>query len=406
MEEHGVTQNNEKLMFAIGLICGLLIFFIGAMIFCLAAGIKPGKILAHSNDLTDRATLEKLASIRQSIDEEFYRTDVEVDTLREGLYRGLVDALDDPYSVYYTEEEMGEIMESIEGVYEGIGAYLMLAVDADYPIITGTIAGSPAEAAGLQENDVLVEVEGESTKGLDLSTVVSRVRGEEGTVVELTILRDGKHMTVSIERAKIESPTVETEDPVDGIGYLRITEFDDVTPDQFSEGIADLQAKGMQGLLLDLRSNTGGNLDAVCEIADELLPEGVIVYTLDRDGNREDFESDGERSVDFPIVVLTNDYTASASEILAGAIRDYGFGKLVGTTTYGKGVVQRIYRLGDGSALKLTVESYFTPSGFDLNGVGLSPDVEIEFDSDAYEKDKTDNQRDEAARVLRQLMKK
>ncbi len=406
MEEHGVTQNNEKLMFAIGLICGLLIFFIGAMIFCLAAGIKPGKILAHSNDLTDRATLEKLASIRQSIDEEFYRTDVEVDTLREGLYRGLVDALDDPYSVYYTEEEMGEIMESIEGVYEGIGAYLMLAVDADYPIITGTIAGSPAEAAGLQENDVLAEVEGESTKGLDLSTVVSRVRGEEGTVVELTILRDGKHMTVSIERAKIESPTVETEDPVDGIGYLRITEFDDVTPDQFSEGIADLQAKGMQGLLLDLRSNTGGNLDAVCEIADELLPEGVIVYTLDRDGNREDFESDGERSVDFPIVVLTNDYTASASEILAGAIRDYGFGKLVGTTTYGKGVVQRIYRLGDGSALKLTVESYFTPSGFDLNGVGLSPDVEIEFDSDAYEKDKTDNQRDEAARVLRQLMKK
>ncbi|MBR5116486.1 MAG: S41 family peptidase, partial [Lachnospiraceae bacterium] len=339
MEERREPQNNEKLMFAIGLMCGMLIFFIAAVIACIALGIRPGRMLSRGKELTDRATIDKITSIRESIADNFYRTDVEEDALREGLYRGLVDALDDPYSVYYTEEEMGEIMESIEGVYEGIGAYLMLAVDADYPVITGTIAGSPAEAAGLQENDVLAEVEGESTKGWDLSTVVSRVRGEEGTVVNLTILRNGKHIHVSIERAKIESPTVETEDPVDGIGYLRITEFDDVTPEQFSEGIADLQAKGMRGLLLDLRSNTGGNLDAVCEIADELLPEGVVVYTLDRDGNREDFYSDADRYVDFPIVVLTNGYTASASEILAGAIRDYGMGKLVGTTTYGKGVV-------------------------------------------------------------------
>lgn len=404
MEEKEI-RNNEKLMFVIGLMCGMLVFFIGVMILCIVMGIHPASLGRSGKGLTDRATLEKITSIRESIDQSFYRTDVEDDTLREGLYRGLVDALDDPYSVYYTEDEMDEIMESIEGVYEGIGAYLMLAVDADYPVITGTIAGSPAEEAGLLENDVLAEVEGESTKGWDLSTVVSRVRGEEGTVVDLTILRNGNRIPVSIKRGKIESPTVETEEPVNGIGYLRITEFDDVTPDQFTEGLAELKAKGMEGLLLDLRSNTGGNLDAVCEIADELLPEGVIVYTLDRDGNREDYTSDGDRYEEFPIVVLTNGYTASASEILAGAIRDHGQGKLVGTTTYGKGVVQRIYQLTDGSALKLTVESYFTPSGFDLNGVGLSPDVEIEFDDEAYEKDKTDNQREKAEEILRQLMK-
>ena len=395
------------LLFFMGLICG--IFLMMSAGFVLAIFVRMDVIrlpfsLRNPSGLLNAATEKKIGLIEESIEKNFYRTDVEDETLRDGLFRGMIDALDDPYSTYYSGEEFDEIMTDIQGVYEGIGAYLMQSGEYEYPVITGTISGSPAEEAGLVEKELLTEVEGESTRGLDLSTIVSRVKGERGTTVKLKLLRDGKELEVSIVRARIESPTVIVEDPQDGIGYLRITEFDDVTPDQFAEGLAELKSKGMRGMILDLRSNTGGNLDAVCDIARQILPEGVIVYTLDRDGNREDFDCDGSHAADFPIVVLVNDYTASASEILAGAIRDYGLGRLVGTTTYGKGVVQRIYQIGDGTALKLTVETYYTPSGFDLNGVGLEPDEEIVYDAEAAGKDGTDNQRVRGEEILRQLM--
>ncbi len=392
--------------FFLGLICGILvcmsIAFIAAVTWRMGLLRFPGPA---GEALVNNETRQKLLLIQDSIDRNFYKTDVEEDALRTGLYKGLVSALEDPYSVYYTEDDFNELMSDIEGVYEGIGAYLTLAGDFSYPVITGTIPGSPAEEAGLVADDLITAVEGETTRGLDLSTIVMRVKGKHGTTVNLTIQRESETFDVAIVRDRIESPTVRVEDPVDGIGYLQITEFDDVTPDQFTEGLAQLEAGGMKGLILDLRSNTGGNLDAVCDIARRLLPAGVIVYTLDREGNRVDYNCDGRHEVDYPIVVLTNGYTASASEILAGAIRDHGKGKLLGTTTYGKGVVQRIYRLGDGSALKLTVETYYTPTGYDLNGIGLEPDEVLEFDSDAYREDQTDNQRLRAEELLRNMMK-
>ena len=190
----------------------------------------------------------------------------------------------------------------------------------------------------------------------------------------------------------------------DGIGYLQITEFDDVTPDQFIEGMAELRESNIKGLIIDLRSNPGGSLQAVCEIARQLLPQGTIVYTVDRDGNREDYTCDGEHEIDIPVVVLVNKYSASASEILSGALKDYNKAKLVGTTTYGKGIVQRIFDLKDGTAIKLTVSSYFTPNGVNIHGVGIEPDVEVEFDADAYSEDKTDNQLNKAVEVIKQEM--
>ncbi len=403
MEETETTQYTSErqrghggLLFVLGMVCGIVMAVCAVLLAILLFG-KRG--------IVDVATKRKLDLIGEYIDTRFYRTEVDHAALREGMYAGMVDALGDPYSVYYTEEDLTEIMSDIEGVYEGIGAYMMVTQDSEYPVVAGTMSGSPAERAGLMENDLLTAVEGESTAGLDLATVVSRVRGEHGTSVRLTILRGGESFDVEIVRDRIESPTVETRDPEDGIGYLAISEFDDVTPDQFAEGLAALKSREMQGLILDLRSNTGGNLDAVCDIARMLLPEGNIVYTLDRDGNRENYTCDGKHAVDFPIVVLTNGYTASASEILAGAIRDHGLGKLVGTTTYGKGVVQRIFRLDDDSAIKLTVENYYTPAGTDLNGVGLSPDVEVVFDDEAYRADGTDNQLQRGEEVLRELMR-
>ena len=405
MEEQ--NKNRNGLFFFLGFICGVLLLMVAGsiLIVFLSESGKTGKKSSENGQasLVSDETLEKIELIEDSIDEVYYQTDVSKEDLREGLYRGMVDALGDPYSVYYTEKEYSEIIESIEGIYDGIGAYLMGG--SEYPVITGTIKGSPAEKAGLVENDLITAVDGESVAGFDLSSVVAIVRGERGTSVTLTIRRGTETLDVTLVRQSIESPTVTTEDVRDGIGYLRISEFDEVTPAQFEEGLDGLKSQGMKGLILDLRSNTGGSLDAVCEIARLLLPEGVIVYTLDREGNRQDYTCDGDHAVDFPIIVLTNGYTASASEILSGAIRDYGLGKLVGTTTFGKGVVQRIFRLGDGTALKLTVENYFTPSGYNLNGVGLVPDIEIEYDAEAKQNEGIDNQRTRAEEELRKMMR-
>ena len=184
------------------------------------------------------------------------------------------------------------------------------------------------------------------------------------------------------------------------IGYLRIREFDTVTVDQYTEAMAELNENGMKGLILDLRSNPGGDLDAVVEIARKILPEGLIVYTEDKDGNRKEYTCDGTRELQMPLVVLVNGYSASASEILAGAIQDYNKGTLLGTRTFGKGIVQRIYRLEDGTALRLTVSAYFTPSGRNIHGIGIEPDIELEYDYDAYEAEGTDNQVERAIEIL------
>ncbi|MBO6242606.1 MAG: S41 family peptidase [Butyrivibrio sp.] len=350
--------------------------------------------------------LSKINKIEAVIDTNFYKTDVTTEDKANGLYKGLMESLDDPYSVYYTEEELTELMNDTEGIYYGIGAYVSMDQTMALPRISGVMEGSPAEEAQLQTDDIIYEVNKESTQGLELSEVVSLIKGEEGTTVHLTLLRgsDLEEIEVDVMRAKVSVPTVKTEVMEDGIGYLQITEFDEVTPDQFTEGMAELRANNIEGLIIDLRSNPGGSLTAVCDIARQLLPKGTIVYTVDREGNREDYTCDGTHEIDIPVVVLVNKYSASASEILSGAIKDYGIGTLVGTTTYGKGIVQRIFDLKDGTAIKLTVSNYYTPNGSDIHGVGIEPDVEVEFDADAYAEDKTDNQLNKAIEVLKESM--
>ena len=393
-------------LFILGFFCGLLLALITVLAAALLLGVRIRAKMPAAGAVVDTATNNKIEQINGLIDRNFYRTGVDDDVLRDGIYRGMLDSLGDKYSEYYSPEEYEEIAESYEGAYYGIGAYMVYDDDLETAVIAGTIEDSPAEKAGLMADDILTEIDGTPAKGLDLNSIVLRVRGEEGTKVHLKLDRDGRDIDVDIVRARIESSTVKWEEVDDeGIGYLRIIEFDAVTPGQFREGLDELKAEGIRGMILDLRNNTGGDFDAVCEIADELLPEGLIVYAMDKYGNKEEFTSDEEKKVDFPIVVLTNGYTASASEILSGAIRDSGLGKLVGTTTFGKGVIQNVYELKDGSAVKITVQNYFTPSGYDLNGIGLEPDVEIEPDTEAYKKDRTDNQLERAQEVLREMMK-
>lgn len=346
-------------------------------------------------------TTTKMDVLQQSI-EEYYYEDVDVADLEEGIYDGILDAIGDPYSEYYSPEELAEIMSQTQGIYYGIGAYIGIDPKTELPQLSGIIEGSPAEESGLKTGDFIYKVDGEEIMGQDLSEVISKVKGEEGTTVTLTIIRDGAsdYMEVTVTRRKIESPTVTSEMYDDGIGYLRISEFDEVTLEQFTTAYTELNNSNMKGMVLDLRDNPGGNLSTVVEIARQILPEGMIVYTEDKYGAREEYTCDGTNEIQIPMVVLVNGYSASASEILAGAIKDYGIGTLLGTTTFGKGIVQRIISISDGSAVKLTVSRYFTPSGNNIHGVGIEPDETLELDTEKYLEDETDNQLNRAIEIL------
>lgn len=350
--------------------------------------------------------IEKLQLIEEIIDTYYYQEGIDRKILEEGAYRGMVDALGDPYSGYFSAEELNELYQDSLGVYYGIGARVQLDTATTLAQISSVISNTPAEEADLRANDLIYKVDGTETYGMTLQEVVSMIKGEEGTYVHLTLIRDGKEIEKDVVRRKVESPTVESRMYDNGIAYIQITEFDTVTVDQFTEAMAVARGQGMKGLILDLRGNPGGNLLSVVSIAKMLLPEGLIVYTEDRDGHRVEYKCDGTKELEVPMVVLVDGNSASASEILAGAIKDYGIGTLLGTTTFGKGIVQRPVELSDGSAVKLTISSYYTPNGTNIHGIGIEPDVVCEFDSERYYSDeKYDNQLESAKELLESMIK-
>ena len=359
---------------------------------------------AETESVANEKTTEKLGVLENTIKQYFWQ-DVDESTLEEGVYKGLLEALDDPYSVYYTHDELVQLQQQTEGIYYGIGAYISQDNEMGYVRVSKIIKNTPAEASGLQQDDYIYKVDGEDMQGKDSSYVVSKIKGEAGTKVTITVVREGATdpIDIEVERQKIESPTVEYQMLDNDMAYIQITEFDLVTTEQFEEAYKQAQADGMKGLILDLRSNPGGNLSTVCDIARMILPKGLIVYTEDKYGKREEYTCDGANQIKVPLVVLTNGYSASASEILAGAVKDYGIGTLVGTTTYGKGIVQKVINLSDGSAVKLTVSNYFTPNGNNIHKIGIDPDVEVEFDAEQY-KNGVDNQLEKAKEVLAGLM--
>ena len=358
-----------------------------------------------SNSVANAQTMNKLQVLEDTID-RYYLESVDEQTLEKGVYDGLVEALGDPYSTYYSSEELKELQDKTEGIYYGIGAYVGIDADTSLPRLTGIIEGTPAQESGLRAGDLLYKVDGEEVQGLELTQVVSKIKGEEGTSVHLTIIREGAtdYLEVDVVRRKVESPTVNQKMLDGGIGYIQITEFDTVTLDQFTEALAVCRGSGMKGLILDLRGNPGGNLNTVCDIAREILPKGLIVYTEDKDGKRSEYTCDGTKEMKEPLVVLVDSGSASASEILAGAVKDYGIGTLVGTTTFEKGIVQRIISLSDGSAVKLTVSNYYTPNGNNIHKIGIEPDIEEKFDSEAYYNDGVDNQLNKAIEIMNEKL--
>lgn len=365
-------QNNEfKKGIAVGVAATLVVTGAGF------AGYQ--KIMfPKGSALSDTKTVQKLNYLESLIDEE-YLDEKDEDSLREGLYAGLMSGLNDPYSVYYTAEQYKELNTSNEGSYVGIGAVLQKDEDGGAQIVQ-LYEGGSGEQAGLKKGDVLKAIDGEVVTEKETADIAAMIKESDKDSVTLTVQRAEQKETldIKVEIRDVEIQTVSHEMLNDETGYIRISEFSEVTSNQYKKAFKDLQDKGMKKLVVDLRNNPGGLLNAVCDVLCQILPEGLIVYTEDKNGKKEEEKCDGKNELNMPLAVLVNGSSASASEIFAGAVKDYGIGTIVGTTTYGKGVVQTIQPLTDGSAVKITIAKYFTPKGNDINKKGITPDVEAE----------------------------
>lgn len=307
---------------------------------------------------------------------EFYYEEIDTQELYSSALSGFVDGLGDPYTVYYTEEEYKSFTEGIDGTYEGIGAYVGYGDTRDVLLITRPMDGSPAEQAGLKPLDRVISVDGVEVSGMTIEELVKMIKGPGGTTVDIEVSRDGALKMFTVTRETIIVPTVSHEMLENNIGYINILSFDRVTYEQFMEAYNDLEAQNQAGMIIDLRYNPGGLTTTVAAIADVLLPKDLtIYYTEDKYGEQIVIKSQNRDEFTKPLVVLVNEGSASASEILSGAVKDHDRGEIVGTTTFGKGLVQSSMYLDDGSALKVTIAKYFTPSGAYIHGTGIEPDV-------------------------------
>ena len=365
-----------------------------------ASNAAPGALSGRSV-LSDE-TEEKLRTLREVIDEAylFGTEDVDFDT---AVIRAYMDALGDPYSVYYTPEEYDDMMESSRGTFFGIGVSIQQDVNDMSVTVIQVFRGSPAEEAGVKPGDVIYAVDGVPVGDDDINVTVTKVRGPENSKVKITFYRPSldKNIDLEITRREVQVDSAVGEMLDDHIGLISLTSFDEITYGQFAKAFNELADNGMQGIVFDLRNNGGGLLSSVVDIVDALAPEGIITYTLDKNGHRDEYKSDAADALTIPAVILTNGNTASASEIFTAALHDYGKATVVGTTTFGKGIVQMIYPLNDGSGLKLTVSRYYTPNGVCIHGEGIDPDVEVEEDPETEE----DEQLLEAIRILKEKMK-
>ncbi len=363
-------------------------FFCALLLVCLIAGAgKIGALLLEQKAMGNTVSRTKYVTQDQKVRAKLgklekyirnnYLNDIDEKEMEDYLYYGLVASLGDPYAAYFNEEEMQGLIDSSNGSYCGIGAVFSQNMVTGEITVSQVYEGCPSYEAGILPGDILYKVEGEDITGEDLNNIVTKIKGEEGTEVTVTMLREEEEIDFTMERRTVEVPTISHEMLADQVGYIKITEFDKITADQFHAALEALKIQGMKALVIDLRNNGGGNVDTVCSIADELLPEGPIVYTEYKGKEREEERSDAA-CLELPMCVLINERSASASEILAGALQDYGVAKIVGTQSFGKGIVQSVIDLKDGTALKITTARYYTPNGNNIHEIGITPDVEID----------------------------
>lgn len=318
----------------------------------------------------------KYKALEQSIKREFYKKPDEK-KLEDATYKGLFSGLDDVYSAYYTADEMKQLLEVATGKYVGIG-FVVGADKATGAIrVESVMNNSPAKESGVKKGDLVVAVNGKKYSYMEMDIAVKNIRGPENTSVKITFLRDGKKIDKTITRKEIKIVSIESKMLEDKIGYINIKSFEEETAEDFRKALASLEAQGMKALIIDVRDDGGGLLTVVEDICDRILGKAVIVYTKDRQGKKEYLKSSDKEKIDKPIVVLTNRSSASASEILTGAVLDNKAGISIGETTYGKGLVQGMLKLKDGSGYKLTTAQYFTPNGNYIDKKGIKPTIEV-----------------------------
>lgn len=388
--------------FLMGMVCMLLIGGIGLGIYQYADASER-----NQGAVTD-AFVEKAKLIEETVKDN-YTGEIDDQDMEEYMYKGLMASLGDPYSAYYTSEEYEELDAETTGSYQGIGVVMQQDADTGEVKVLRCYEGGPGAEAGLLPEDVLIQVNGENVAGMELSEVVDLVKSSEGGTASLIISREGEsdYLEINVPLEEVNIPVVEYEMLEDNIGYISIYEFTGQAVSQYEEAFEELQSQGMKRMIIDVRNNPGGLLTSVCDLLEDMLPEGLMVYTEDKDGKRQEYTCDGENELEMPLVVLVNGNSASASEIFAGAIQDYGTGTIVGTTTFGKGVVQSLIPFTDGSAIKTTTAKYYTPSGRCIHGTGIEPDVEVELTEGLEQKSELtyeeDNQLQTAVETVKEL---
>jgi len=383
--------------FASGMIIGAVSAFMAVILLilsvaavCIAKGYihigVNGDVYIQSDAVTDSdgigSEVEGKLNAIDSVLESFYFGDVDDETAKDNIYKAYLSSYGDKYTMYYTADEYKALKESTNGKFYGIGAVCQLSGEGGVLLVDVYDNGAGYQA-GLRSGDRVVNVDGRDITDMELSSAVALIKGDKGTSVTLEVIRGTERLTFSVVRDAVEAKTVSYTLLDNNIGYLSISQFEEVTTKQFKAAVEDLQSQGMKGLVIDIRNNPGGLLDTVVGMLKYMLPDGLIVYTEDKQGNRKEYKGQDNDEFNLPLAVLVNGNSASASEIFAGAIQDYGKGTIIGTQTYGKGIVQTVKPLTDGSAIKFTIAKYFTPKGQDIHGKGVTPDIVVEYGTDA-----------------------
>ena len=388
--------------FILGIMTSFVLVYVG-----FAFAFNNGNVLSlflKRNSKLDYKKIEEKTSVLQNIIDRYFLFDEDMTKVEDGIYAGMMNGLGDPYTVYYTKEEYKALNEDTEGKYSGIGAVVSQNPNTKIITIVKIFDNSPANDAGLQVGDIIDKIDGEEVAGTDMDILVkTKIRGEEGTSFKMTVLRgdDRKEVELDLTRRSIEVETVAGKMLDNNIGYIAVSQFDAVTSEQFKSNIESLQSQGMTKLIVDLRGNPGGLLDQVVDMLDYILPDGLVLYTEDKYGKREEYYSDGSHELKIPMVVLVNENSASASEVFTATFRDFEWGTVVGKTTFGKGIVQNVLPLGDGTAVKITTQHYYPPSGYDLHKVGIKPDLEVDLNEGAKIGTDSDNQLSAAIDILK-----
>lgn len=340
-----------------------------------AAGLKWDE-----NGMSKEAVeIKDKAEILSSYINRFYLNDIDYDKMGDIIYKAMVSGLDDKYAAYYTKDEYKDISEKTKGEFCGIGAYISQGKNDNSLKVAGVVKGGPAEKAGIKKGDIIVEVDGENIQGKDSSYAISKMKGKKGTNVSISVMRKGnkKTITFNIKREVIHDNTVSYKMLDNNIGYISVSAFETVTKKQFKSAVDCLEKKNEKGLIIDLRDNGGGLLDTALDMLDQILPKKLVVYTKDKNGVAEEYYTKDDKEIKIPIVILVNGNSASASEVFCGALRDYGKAKLLGTKTFGKGIVQSSFAFRDGTGLKFTTSKYYTPKGINIHGTGFEPDIKV-----------------------------